>query len=141
IHTGNDFLDIIIRDKAIRAKEDQIDFSAVIHFEQGSFLEPIDISTIFGNALDNALEASIKLPPEQRLVTVKAECVRDMLSVVVENNCLPNGTDCEKTSKEDKLLHGFGIRNIRQAVEKYAGQCLTRQGKGCFQLKILLPLP
>ncbi len=141
IHTGNEFLDIIIRDKARQAKEDQVDFSAVIHFEQGGFLEPIDISTIFGNALDNALEASLKLPKEQRLVTVKAECVRDMLSVVVENNCLPGEAGSEKTSKKDKLLHGFGIRNIRQAVDKYAGQCLIRQGKDCFQLKILLPLP
>lgn len=141
IHTGNEFLDIIIRDKARQAKEDQTDFDAVIHFEQGGFLEPIDISTIFGNALDNALEASLKLPKEQRLITVKADCVRDMLSVVVENNCLPGEASCEKTSKEDKFLHGFGIRNIRQAVEKYAGQCLIRQGEDCFQLKILLPLP
>lgn len=141
IHTGNEFLDIIIRDKARKAKEDQVDFSAVIHFDQGGFLEPIDISTIFGNALDNALEASLKLPREQRLVTVKADCVRDMLSVVVENNCLPSEGGCERTSKEDKFLHGFGIRNIRQAVEKYDGQCLIRQGKDCFQLKILLPLP
>ena len=141
IHTGNDFLDIIIRDKARQAKEDQVDFSAVIHFEQGEFLEPIDISTIFGNALDNALEASRKLPPEQRLITVKAECMRDMLSVVVENNCLPDEAGYEKTSKEDKFLHGFGIRNIKQAVEKYSGQCLVRQGNDCFQLKILLPLP
>ena len=141
IHTGNDFLDIIIRDKARRAKEDEVDFSAVLHFEQGGFLEPIDISTIFGNALDNALEASLKLPPEQRLVTVKAECVRDMLSVVVENNCLPGEAGYEKTSKEDKFLHGFGIRNIKQAVEKYSGQCLIRRGESCFQLKILLPLP
>ena len=141
IHTGNEFLDIIIRDKARQAKEDQVDFSAVIHFEQGGFLEPIDISTIFGNALDNALEASRKLPPEQRLVTVKAECVRDMLSVVVENNYPPGEAGYEKTSKEDKFLHGFGIRNIKQAVEKYSGQCLIRQGNDCFQLKILLPLP
>lgn len=141
IHTGNEFLDIIIRDKARQAKEDQVEFSAVIHFEQGGFLEPIDISTIFGNALDNALEASLKLPKEQRLVTVKAERVRDMLSVVVENNCLPGEAGCEKTSKEDKFLHGFGIRNIRQAVDKYEGQCLIRRGKDCFQLKILLPLP
>ena len=141
IHTGNEFLDIIIRDKARQAKEDQVDFSAVIHFEQGGFLEPIDISTIFGNALDNALEASRKLPSEQRLITVKAECVRDMLSVVVENNCLPEEAGYDKTSKEDKFLHGFGIRNIKQAVEKYSGQCLIRQGNDCFQLKILLPLP
>ena len=141
IHTGNDFLDIVVRDKARQAKENQIDFSAVIHFEQGGFLEPVDISTIFGNALDNALEASLKLPPERRLITVKAECVRDMLSVVVENNCLPDGSGYEKTSKEDKFLHGFGIRNIRQAVEKYSGQCLIRREKDYFQLKILLPLP
>lgn len=141
IHTGNEFLDIIIRDKARQAKENQVDFSAVIHFEQGGFLEPIDISTIFGNALDNALEASLKLPPEQRLITVKAECVRDMLSVVVENNCLPDRTGYENTSKEDKFLHGFGIRNIKKAVEKYYGQCLIRRGEDCFQLKLLLPLP
>ncbi|MDE6675740.1 MAG: ATP-binding protein, partial [Acetatifactor sp.] len=47
----------------------------------------------------------------------------------------------EKTSKEDKVLHCFGIRNITHAVEKYSGQCLIRRGESCFQLKILLPLP
>ncbi len=141
VRTGNDFLDIIMQDKAKQAKENQIDFSAVIHFEKGNFLEPMDISTIFGNALDNALEASLELPPEQRLITVKADCIRQMLSIVVENNCAPGKGNGGKTSKEDKFLHGFGIRNIKKAVEKYSGQCLICQEKGCFQLKILLPLP
>ena len=63
-HTGNDFLDIIIRDKAQRAREMQIDFSPQIYFEDGSFIDPLDISTIFGNALDNAIEACEKLPAE-----------------------------------------------------------------------------
>ncbi|MCI9073315.1 MAG: GHKL domain-containing protein [Lachnospiraceae bacterium] len=141
VRTGNEFLDIILRDKARQAKENQVDFSAVVHFEQGGFMELMDISTIFGNALDNALEASLKLPPEQRLVTVKAECVRDMLSIVLENNCMPDGADTDRTSKGDDFLHGFGVRNIKKAVEKYAGQCLIRQEKGCFQMKLLLPLP
>ena len=141
VHTGNDFLDIILRDKARQAKENQVDFSAAVHFEQGGFMELMDISTIFGNALDNALEASLKLPPEQRLITVKAERVRDMLSVVLENNCVPEEADIDRTSKKDDFLHGFGIRNIKKAVEKYAGQCLIRQENGCFQIKLLLPLP
>ena len=141
VRTGNDFLDIIVRDKAKQAKENQIDFSAVIHFEKGEFLKPMDISTIFGNALDNALEASLELPPEQRLITVKADCVRELLSIVVENNCAPDKGGYRQTSKKDIFLHGFGIRNIRNAVEKYSGQCLIRQEKGCFQMKILLPLP
>ncbi len=79
-HTGNDFLDIILRDKFRISREKKIDFSAVVHFEDGSFLEPLDISTIFGNALDNAIEASEKLPEGQRLITVKAASVRDMLA-------------------------------------------------------------
>lgn len=60
IHTGNDFLDVIIRDKVKRAKEQGIDFLAMIHFGVGDFIEPMDISAIFGNALDNAIEASVK---------------------------------------------------------------------------------
>lgn len=141
VRTGNDFLDIILRDKARVAKEKQIDFSAAVCFTQGSFLEPMDISTIFGNALDNALEASLALPPERRLVTVKADCVRDMLSVVIENNCLPDKAGYDKTSKGDDFLHGFGIRNIRKTVEKYDGQCLISQENGLFRMKLLLPLP
>ena len=64
------------------AKEKQIDFNAVISFESGAFLEALDISTIFGNALDNAIEASEKLPEDQRIITVKADRVRDMLLLI-----------------------------------------------------------
>ncbi len=54
IHTGNAFLDIIVREKAAVAKEKGIDFNVLVHFEDGLFLYALDISTIFGNALDNA---------------------------------------------------------------------------------------
>ena len=141
IHTGNEFLDVIIHDKAKKAKEQQIDFSAVLHFEDGSFIEPMDLSTIFGNALDNAIEASVKLPPEQRLITVKAGCVREMLSVVFENNCRQGEAEYKHTTKSDFFLHGFGIQNMKTAVEKYGGQCLIQQKFGQFTVKIILPLP
>lgn len=88
VHTGNDFLDVIIRDKVKKAREQEIDFLAVVDFTAGNFIEPLDISTIFGNALDNALEASVKLSPEQRLITVKAGCIHDMLMIVFENNAV-----------------------------------------------------
>ena len=141
IHTGNEFLDVIIHDKAKKAKEQQIDFSAVLHFEDGGFIEPMDLSTIFGNALDNAIEASVKLPPEQRLITVKAGCVREMLSVVFENNCRQGEAEYKHTTKSDYFLHGFGIQNMKTAVEKYGGQCLIQQKFGQFTVKIILPLP
>ena len=122
IHTGNDFLDIIIRDKAEKAREKQIDFSALIDFGGVDFIEPLDISTIFGNAIDNAIEASEKLPEDKRLVTVRAERVRDMLLITIENNTTPGSHLVEGTTKRDRFVHGFGIPNIKKAVEKYSGQ-------------------
>ena len=141
VHTGNDFLDIILKDKAAKAREKQIDFSAMVDFNGIDFIEPLDISTIFGNAIDNAIEASEKLPEERRLVTVRAERVRDMLLIAVENNILPGTQAPEGTTKKDRFVHGFGIPNIKKAVEKYGGQCSFRQENDTYQLKMLLPMP
>lgn len=141
VHTGNDFLDIILKDKAAKAREKQIDFSAMVDFNGIDFIEPLDISTIFGNAIDNAIEASEKLPEERRLVTVRAERVRDMLLIAVENNILPRIQSPQGTTKKDRFVHGFGIPNIRKAVEKYGGQCSFQQEERTYRLKILIPIP
>lgn len=141
VHTGNEFLDIILRNKAANAREKQIDFSAMVDFNGIDFMEPFDISTIFGNALDNAIEASEKLPEELRLITVRAESIRDMLVITVENHTLPDASPVEGTTKKDRFIHGFGIPNIKNAVEKYGGQCSFRQENGTYLLKIIIPLP
>lgn len=140
-HTGNEFLDIIIRDKARTAQKKQIDFNAVISFADGSFIELLDISTIFGNALDNAIEASEKIPENRRLITVKANRVRDMMIITVENNASPDLSISEGTTKEDAFLHGFGLPNIQKAVERYGGQCSIKAENEMFVLKILIPIP
>ena len=140
-HTGNEFLDIIIRDKAKTAQEKQIDFNAAISFEDGAFVELLDISTIFGNALDNAIEASERLPEDHRLITVRANRVRDMLVIIVENNAISEQTISGETTKEDTFSHGFGLANIRKAVERYGGQCSIKTENGMFILKILIPIP
>lgn len=140
-HTGNEFLDIIIRDKAKTAQEKQIDFNAVISFEDGDFIELLDISTILGNALDNAIEASEKLPEDRRLITVRSNRVRDMLVITVENNAAPALSTPEGTTKKDAFVHGFGLPNIKKAVERYGGQCSIQTENEMFVLKILIPIP
>lgn len=140
-HTGNQFLDIILRDKARAAQEMKIDFNTVISFEDSAFIELLDISTIFGNAIDNAIEASGKLPENERLITVRANRVREMLVIVVENNALSQGMQSGNTTKKDTFLHGFGLSNIRTTVEKYGGQCSTKAADGMFTLKIMIPIP
>ena len=141
IHTGNSFLDTIIRDKAEKAREKQIDFSAFIDFRDIDFIDPLDISTLFGNGIDNAIEASEKLAEEQRVILVKAGKIQDFVSILIENNCSDEGSTDGNTSKADKFLHGFGISNMQKAAEKYSGTCTTMQADGRFTLKILLPIP
>ncbi len=95
------------------------------------FLAPLDISTLFGNALDNAIEACEKLPQGQRLVTVKTGRVRDMLLILVENTMDPQAPAHARTTKGDTFRHGYGLANPRRTAEGYGGHVLTRGG-GCL---------
>ncbi len=140
-HTGNEILDVVIRDKIRAAKSRNIDFQERIRFEDGDFVDPLDISAIFGNALDNAIEASEKLAESMRLITVKASRIHDMMVIAVENNMRPDVPVYGKTSKKDKLMHGFGIANIQSAAEKYGGQCTAKGKDGKFVLKVMIPIP
>ncbi len=140
VHTGNEFLDIILKDKAEKAREKNIDFSVFIDFNGIDFIEPLDISTMFGNGIDNAIEASEKLPEDQRVILVKAGKVQDFVSILIENNCLDEVHKDGHTTKADKFLHGFGISNMKKAAEKYKGTCTITQENGKFTLKILLPV-
>lgn len=142
VHTGNEFLDIILKDKTEKAREKQIDFSVAVELGGIDFMEPLDLSTLFGNGIDNAMEASEKLPEDQRTILLKAGRVQNFLSVLIENCCKQeerpkNG----RTSKTDEFLHGFGISNMQKTAEKYGGQLITRKENKKFILKILIPIP
>lgn len=141
IHTGNDFLDILIKDKVKLAKENNIDLTVMIDFSDIDTIEALDISTIFGNGIDNAIEAVEKLPEEKRVILIKAGKINDFISIVIENNYDEKAVSKNnKTTKKDTFLHGFGIANIRKSAEKYGGTCTITKDKGKFVLKILIPI-
>lgn len=142
IQSGNRFLDIILSDKAQKAKDGQVDFSAFVDFSEITFIDPLDISTIFGNGIDNALEACEKLPPEKRIVVVKG-CKKEKFALILIENNYPENGDVGKrmTNKEDAFWHGFGIPNIERAVQKYEGECKVMKKNGRFTLTIIIPFP
>lgn len=141
-HTGNDILDIILKEKSETAREKHIALSVTADLNDVDFIEPLDVSTIFGNGLDNAIEASEKLPEEQRAILVKAGRVQNFFSVLIENSCLQNREYTkQRTTKSDDFLHGFGISNMRKAAEKYDGQLTIKCENEKFTLKILIPIP
>ena len=138
-HTRNSFLDIILRDKKKAADERNVDFHVDVDFSKGSFIQGLDISTIFGNALDNAIEACEKLPEEDRFITVRAGVKNQFLIIQIENAAKEEAA--ETTSKPDDFLHGFGKKNIQRTVEKYGGQCQWAFEQGVYTLSVLMPLP
>lgn len=141
-HTGNDILDIILKEKSETAREKHIALSVTADLNGVDFIEPLDVSTIFGNGLDNAIEANEKLPEEQRAILVKAGRVQNFFSVLIENSCLQNREYTkQRTTKSDDFLHGFGISNMRKAAEKYDGQLTIKCENEKFTLKILIPIP
>lgn len=104
-----------------------------------------EIGALFGNALDNAIEGVGRLAdPEQRLIHLSVTRQKDFLRVKVENRCVDGlvvGEELPKTTKEDKGLHGYGLKSIRATAEKYGGSVTIRAENGWFTLGVLIPRP
>lgn len=139
--SGNTILNVILKEKMKMAKDKEIDMQADVDFTEGNFIKDRDIIIIFGNALDNAIEASEKLPADEALITVKAGKIRNMLSIIFENNMADELNPDFHTIKEDIFLHGFGITNIKESVERYGGTCILNTEAKRFLLQILIPVP
>ncbi len=124
-HTGYDELDYVLREKALIASENGIELSCIADGKVLSFMDPVDLYTLMGNALDNAIEREKKEEAGHRFIAVKIVEKAGMSLVSVENYCSrqPEFNDgLPVTDKADKNSHGFGVRSIRFIVEKYDGE-------------------
>lgn len=140
-NTGNDYLDILLKDKISEMEKDDIRWEIEIDFRNTEFIEPLDISTIFGNILDNAMEACKRLEIGDRKINLYAKRKNSMLMIKEENPMLQDGKAgiTFRTTKINKNLHGFGLKSICKTVEKYSGTVKFKMEKGIFSTVILLP--
>ena len=104
----------------------------------------MDVCSIFGNTLDNAIESVEKLEDiQKRLIRLAVYTQNDFLMIRVENYYendlqIENGT--YKTTKQDKEFHGYGIKSIRYTAEKYGGYVSISTEENWFSLRVLIPL-
>lgn len=143
--TGNDALDVILTEKSLICERSGIHLTCIADGERVSFISPADVYSLFGNALDNAIEAVIRIPdPDRRNVSLNVQAMGRLLSIHVENYFLGQLTfegDLPQTSKADKSAHGFGMKSMRMLAERYGG-CLTTGVQGeIFHLDIVIPIP
>ncbi|MBQ4529896.1 MAG: sensor histidine kinase [Lachnospiraceae bacterium] len=142
IITGDDVVDGILSYKAQQMKEYGIRFEITGLFEKPIPMKPVDICTIFANALDNAMEACERMREEKEpWITMQIKrtdyfCLIELINSSSEKEYQKK--DKGKTSKTDKENHGFGLENIRKTMEKYGGTMEIMQEADRFRLRLIL---
>ena len=141
--TGDEMLDLIVSMKADKMEEKNIAFSSDGVIDGGLKIKPMDMCSIFANALDNAIEAASKCPAPS--VTLNIKRTNTFFIIKITNTALAK-VDVEKlmsssgyTTKKDTEHHGFGLLNIRTAVEKYNGMLKGESDDNSFSLSIMVP--
>jgi len=139
IETGSLVLDAMLNEKQLSASKinSSIEFNGVV---PGNLLSPVDICMIFGNALDNAIEACAKCQYEEnKIITINSSFNNGFLFIKIENPVADEVKIVNNnitSTKPDKRLHGIGLQSIRTAVEKYSGSISLSCSNGVFCLEI-----
>lgn len=141
IKTGNPMTDAILNSKISLARTREIQVHADAHIPVRLKISEIDLCCILGNLFDNAIDASVKLPPEQRLIRVYMDMKGTQLYISFTNftarGKLSRVGNRFKTTKGEG--HGFGLERIDAIVERLGGYLSRNSEDGAFTTEILLP--
>ncbi|OZG63362.1 GHKL domain-containing protein [Bifidobacterium lemurum] len=144
-HTGNDALDTLLTEKSLYCARHGITLTAMADGKQLGFMDRSDVYALFGNILDNAIEAVTLLPDAtDRQITFDLRANGRMLRISEENYYTGEvrmADGLPQTSKGDKRFHGFGMRSIARQVAKYQGQLDIAAADHVFSLNIVIPIP
>lgn len=142
-NTNNLILDVILNEKYMDCKTNDIDFIVDINFLKCEFLDMTDVCSIFSNMLDNAIEACLKIEDIEvkKIIKLKGTILNDFFIIKCSNTKINDfRRDNIITDKKDKFLHGIGINSIKKSVEKYNGNIEINSSKNKFIMIVYIPL-
>lgn len=144
VDCGNETINIVLTEKNILFSTNGIKFSYILDGHLFDFLSEMEIYSLFGNALDNALESCSRVKdPEKRVVSLKALPRGEMVVLHVENfyeEDLVLEEGMPRTTKEGKG-HGFGLRSIQEIARRYEGVFSVKGENHIFKLTVGLRRP
>ena len=147
VNTGSSIADALLAEKIEHGRPDDIRFNICADLSDLSFVHPVDLVTILGNAVDNAMEALRKLPEgQERIVYIKTASYANMAVLRISNQfsgMLEMKDGQLPTGKDDKEFHGIGLNSIRKTVKRYDGSAEAQfdNSGGWFRLVIMIPIP
>ena len=145
VKTGNNVLDVILTEKSLYCQQHQIRFTCIVDGGHLNLIETSDLYSLFGNLVDNAIEALEKLEDVQmRNLSLNVKQVGQYLVIWIENpysGQLRFVDGLPQTTKQDREYHGYGMKSIQMLVNKYKGTLLIDAADQLFRIKIVLPVP
>lgn len=136
-YTENPILNILLTDKEAVMMKKGIAVTIEVDNVNLDFIAPIDVTTIFGNLLDNAIEATEKVKGN-KYVYVKIGSYHKMIVVSIENTCNEtrwrNGFPLSQKGKN----RGIGLSNVKSSIEKYDGNLILKQKENKFIVELFL---
>lgn len=145
IKTGNKMADAIINSKNSLARSKDIPVKADAHIPVALTISELDLCIIIGNLFDNAIEASLALPKEKRLIRVYMNMKNTQLYMSFTNFTAVKKQVKKQEKKNGRFLsskgtgHGFGLIRIDNIVERYGGYLSRNSEDNAFTTEILLP--
>ena len=143
IKTSNKTLNIILGEKSLICNKYNIMFSCVADGQLISFMEEEDIYSLFGNIIDNAIDAVKELEEDKRIIILKIKAIGNLVSISSKNSFsgeikMVNGLP--KTSKGDSAYHGFGLQSVKMICAKYDGSMEIDAENNIFRINLLFTI-
>lgn len=143
LKTGNQALDIILAEKNLYCQKNGITINCIADGSALSFMSELDIYSLFGNLLDNAINAVLPLDITQRAVGLSIKRHNGFVSISSYNyytGFVRIDQGLPVTTQSDSKNHGFGMKSMKMMVEKYGGSVTYSLEKDIFNLSILIPI-
>lgn len=138
VDVNHELVNAVLTDAFAGEKGTKLSYEGAI--PEGAGVDDFDLCTIFSNLASNSIEACRKLGEGRREVRLEIRSFRGSLYIRMENPS-EGEVDVKKlggwTSKKDREQHGYGIKNIQSAVEKYEGDLTIRNEEGKFSVEIV----
>lgn len=144
VKTGNKALDTILSEKKLFCVMNEISFTCIADGKKLEFMKDVTIYSLFGNLLDNAIEAVTPLDKNRRVVGLIVKEEHGLVMISCYNyfgGDVQFGEDgLPKTSKNNEEYHGFGLKSVKNTVSEYGGNLTIVVQDGVFRVNIVIPL-
>ncbi len=143
VQTGSEVLDTLLSENMLRLNDEGISLTYTGNGGDFDFMSVSDVYSLFGNAIDNAVEAVRKLPdPEKKFINIVSERKGSLVTVQVNNYFTGDLTFDDglpvTTAQEDRDFHGFGMRSMKLIAEKYDGELHAETDGDLFALTVYM---